>query len=195
MIPVAIIYFSVKHGEVIEVVLKLEGRHTNGCSDYRKNGKPEWVVIPYSKYEKIQEAIEDIEEHLRSVQEGEEIVVSGLQDCPSFGSDDFIAACGASGHLQASTTAPCPYALNVRQTRRLRDSGMNFRFSLPVENADVQFSSMKIDAVVVSVLLIVKFHELASFHQIDYGLGVNQFYTDDVSGATIRRISRARMGP
>ena len=54
---------------------------------------------------------------------------------------------------------------------------------------------MKIDSAVVLVLLSVKFHELASFHQIDYGLGVNQFYTDDVSGATSRRISRARMGP
>ena len=72
---------------------------------------------------------------------------------------------------------------------------MNFRFSLPVENADVQFSSMKIDAVVVSVLLIVKFHELASFHQLDYGLGVNQFYTDDISGATGREFPVREWAP
>ncbi|HFE66755.1 MAG TPA: type II toxin-antitoxin system Phd/YefM family antitoxin [Chloroflexi bacterium] len=27
-----------------------------------KNGKPEWAVIPYSEYEKIQEALEDSED-------------------------------------------------------------------------------------------------------------------------------------
>ena len=35
---------------------------------------------------------------------------------------------------------------------------------------------------------------MVSFHQIDYGLEVNQFYTDDVSEATSRRIFLARMG-
>ena len=48
-----------------------------------KNGKPEWAVIPFSDYKKLQEALEDaedikeIEENLRAVQEGKEITVPG----------------------------------------------------------------------------------------------------------------------
>jgi DNA-binding XRE family transcriptional regulator len=48
-----------------------------------KNGKPEWAVIPYSEYVKLQEAfddaedINDIERHIKAVQKGEEIMVPG----------------------------------------------------------------------------------------------------------------------
>ena len=48
-----------------------------------KNGKPEWAVIPFSDYKKLQEALEDaedikeIEENLRAIQEGKEITVPG----------------------------------------------------------------------------------------------------------------------
>ena len=48
-----------------------------------KNGKPEWAVIPFSEYEKIQEALEDaedikdIEENLKAIQESKEITVPG----------------------------------------------------------------------------------------------------------------------
>ena len=41
-----------------------------------KNGKPEWVVIPYNEYIKIQELIEDIEdkrdieEYLKALERG-----------------------------------------------------------------------------------------------------------------------------
>ena len=48
-----------------------------------KNGKPEWAVIPFSDYKKLQEALEDaedikeIEENLKAVQEGKEITVPG----------------------------------------------------------------------------------------------------------------------
>ncbi|RJX25484.1 MAG: helix-turn-helix domain-containing protein [Desulfurivibrio sp.] len=48
-----------------------------------KNGKPEWAVIPYSEYQKLQEALEDaedrkdIEENFKAVQEGKEITVPG----------------------------------------------------------------------------------------------------------------------
>jgi DNA-binding XRE family transcriptional regulator len=48
-----------------------------------KNGKPEWAVIPFSEYEKIQETLEDaedikdIEENLKAIQEGKEIIVPG----------------------------------------------------------------------------------------------------------------------
>ncbi|MFZ5773809.1 MAG: helix-turn-helix domain-containing protein [Thermodesulfobacteriota bacterium] len=48
-----------------------------------KNGKPEWAVIPYSEYQKLQEALEDaedrkdIEENLKAIQEGKEITVPG----------------------------------------------------------------------------------------------------------------------
>jgi len=43
-----------------------------------KNGKPEWAVIPYDEYVKIQELIEDIEdkrdieEYVKLIQRGEE---------------------------------------------------------------------------------------------------------------------------
>jgi len=52
-----------------------------------KNGKPEWAVIPYSEYVKLQEAfddaedINDIERHIKAVQEGEEIMVPGEVTC------------------------------------------------------------------------------------------------------------------
>ena len=46
-----------------------------------KNGKPEWAVIPYKEYEKLQEAIEDaedvkdIEQSLKAMQDGDEIAI------------------------------------------------------------------------------------------------------------------------
>ncbi|MBI5556503.1 MAG: helix-turn-helix transcriptional regulator [Deltaproteobacteria bacterium] len=51
-----------------------------------KTGKPEWAVIPFSEYQKLQKAledaediedIEDIEESLKAIQEGKEITVPG----------------------------------------------------------------------------------------------------------------------
>jgi len=48
-----------------------------------KNGKPEWAVIPFSEYKKLQEVLEDfqdtkdIEENLKAAQEGREITVPG----------------------------------------------------------------------------------------------------------------------
>lgn len=48
-----------------------------------KNGKPEWAVIPFSEYKKLQEALEDandikdIEASLRAIQEGKEIPIPG----------------------------------------------------------------------------------------------------------------------
>ncbi len=48
-----------------------------------KDGKPEWAIIPYSEYEKIQEALEDaedikdIEKSLQAVQEGGEAIIPG----------------------------------------------------------------------------------------------------------------------
>ncbi len=48
-----------------------------------KNGKPEWAVIPFSEYQKLQEALEDaediidIEQSLKAIQEGREITVPG----------------------------------------------------------------------------------------------------------------------
>ena len=48
-----------------------------------KNGKPEWAVIPFSEYKKLQEALEDaedikdIEESVQAIQEGKEITVPG----------------------------------------------------------------------------------------------------------------------
>ena len=48
-----------------------------------KNGKPEWAVIPFKEYEKIQEALEnaedikDIEENLKAIQEGTEKTIPG----------------------------------------------------------------------------------------------------------------------
>ncbi len=46
-----------------------------------KNGKPEWAVIPYKEYKKIQEIIEDagdikdIEENLKAIEEVREIAI------------------------------------------------------------------------------------------------------------------------
>jgi DNA-binding XRE family transcriptional regulator len=48
-----------------------------------KNGKPEWAVIPFSEYEKLQEAlddaedIKDIETNLKAIQDGTEIAIPG----------------------------------------------------------------------------------------------------------------------
>ena len=48
-----------------------------------KNGKPEWAVIPFKEYEKIQAALEDaedikdIEENLKAIQEGKETTIPG----------------------------------------------------------------------------------------------------------------------
>ncbi|MFC1823518.1 helix-turn-helix domain-containing protein [Thermodesulfobacteriota bacterium] len=48
-----------------------------------KNGKPEWAVIPFSDYKKLQNALEDaedikeIEENLKAIKEGKEITVPG----------------------------------------------------------------------------------------------------------------------
>ena len=48
-----------------------------------KNGKPEWAVIPFHDYKKLQEALEDaedikeIEENLKAIREGKEITVPG----------------------------------------------------------------------------------------------------------------------
>ncbi|MFH2124040.1 MAG: helix-turn-helix transcriptional regulator [Pseudomonadota bacterium] len=48
-----------------------------------KNGKPEWAVIPFSEYQKLQEAMEDaedvlnIEENIKAVREGREISIPG----------------------------------------------------------------------------------------------------------------------
>jgi DNA-binding XRE family transcriptional regulator len=49
----------------------------------KKNGKPEWAVIPFSEYKKLQEALEDsedikdIEESVLAIQEGKEMTVPG----------------------------------------------------------------------------------------------------------------------
>jgi len=48
-----------------------------------KNGKPEWAVIPFRDYKKLQEVLEDaedikeVEENSRAIQEGKEITVPG----------------------------------------------------------------------------------------------------------------------
>ncbi|MCJ7603634.1 MAG: helix-turn-helix domain-containing protein [Desulfobulbaceae bacterium] len=48
-----------------------------------KNGKPEWAVIPFNEYKKLQEALEDaedikdIETNLKAILEGKEITVPG----------------------------------------------------------------------------------------------------------------------
>ena len=48
-----------------------------------KNGKPEWAIIPYGEFIKIQELIEDaedikdIEVNLKAIEENREIVVPG----------------------------------------------------------------------------------------------------------------------
>jgi predicted transcriptional regulator len=48
-----------------------------------KNGKPEWAIIPFKEYQKLQEALEDaedirdIERTLKAIQEGKEITIPG----------------------------------------------------------------------------------------------------------------------
>ena len=48
-----------------------------------KNGKPEWAIIPYGEFKKIQELLEnaedikDIEANLKAIEENREIVVPG----------------------------------------------------------------------------------------------------------------------
>ncbi len=48
-----------------------------------KNGKPEWAVIPFNEYKKIQEAlddaedIKDIKENLKAIHEGKESIIPG----------------------------------------------------------------------------------------------------------------------
>lgn len=48
-----------------------------------KNGRPEWAVIPYPEYQKMQEVyqdakdIQDIENNLRAIREGEEVAIPG----------------------------------------------------------------------------------------------------------------------
>jgi len=48
-----------------------------------KNGKPEWAVIPFQEYQKLQEAMEDaedinaIEANIKAMQEGREVAVPG----------------------------------------------------------------------------------------------------------------------
>lgn len=49
----------------------------------KKNGKPEWVVLPYKDFEKINELLEDIEDikdiekYLKSVEDNAEDVIPG----------------------------------------------------------------------------------------------------------------------
>lgn len=48
-----------------------------------KNGKPEWAIIPFKEYLKLQEALEDaedirdIERSLKDIQEGKETTIPG----------------------------------------------------------------------------------------------------------------------
>jgi predicted transcriptional regulator len=48
-----------------------------------KNGKPEWAIIPFKEYQKLQEALEDaedirdIERSLKAIQEEKEITIPG----------------------------------------------------------------------------------------------------------------------
>jgi predicted transcriptional regulator len=48
-----------------------------------KNGKPEWAVIPFQDYKRLQEALEDaedikeIEENIKAISDGNEITVPG----------------------------------------------------------------------------------------------------------------------
>jgi len=47
----------------------------------KKNGKPEWAVIPYKEYKKIQEILEDaedikdIEQNLKAIEDAREIAI------------------------------------------------------------------------------------------------------------------------
>jgi predicted transcriptional regulator len=48
-----------------------------------KNGKPEWAVIPFKEYQKLQEALEDaedirdIESSIKALQDGREVTIPG----------------------------------------------------------------------------------------------------------------------
>ena len=48
-----------------------------------KNGKPEWAVIPFKEYQKLQEALEDaedirdIESSIKAMQDGREVTIPG----------------------------------------------------------------------------------------------------------------------
>jgi len=48
-----------------------------------KNGRPEWAVIPYREYQRLQEScqdaedIRDIEHHLKALQSGKETAIPG----------------------------------------------------------------------------------------------------------------------
>ena len=48
-----------------------------------KNGKPEWAVIPFNEYKKLQEALDDaedirdIQENLKAIHEGKESIIPG----------------------------------------------------------------------------------------------------------------------
>jgi hypothetical protein len=66
---------------------------------------------------------------------------------------------------------------------------VNFCLSLLIYDANIHFSGVQIDSAKVFALVFIKSHSCASFHQLDYGLGVEQFHTDDVSGATGREFS------
>jgi hypothetical protein len=72
---------------------------------------------------------------------------------------------------------------------------VNFCFSLLIHDANIYFSGVQIDSAKVFVLLFIQSHSYASFHQLDYGLAVNRFYTDDVSEATGREFSVRQWAP
>ena len=48
-----------------------------------KNGKPEWAVIPFKEYQKLQEALEDAEDirdidrSIKAMQDGREVTIPG----------------------------------------------------------------------------------------------------------------------
>jgi DNA-binding XRE family transcriptional regulator len=48
-----------------------------------KNGKPEWAIIPFKEYLKLQDALEDaedirdIERSVKAIQDGEEVTIPG----------------------------------------------------------------------------------------------------------------------
>ena len=48
-----------------------------------KNGKPEWAIIPFKEYQKLQNALEDaedirdIERSVKAIQDGEEVTIPG----------------------------------------------------------------------------------------------------------------------
>jgi len=77
---------------------------------------------------------------------------------------------------EISHPVPAEYAFNTyddivdvgkyeleKQFRVCVDVFVNFHFSLLVQDTDVHFPGMQIDAAVILVLLIIKSHDLASF--------------------------------